>query len=362
LKTNYAAKILIVNILVLLLLLLGLEFGARLLGVKPLAGTEEPSPRYRSFCRRVAKEKLVVYNKFYTDSEGIFKARPNVFKSIPGEKGDDIINQDGFRGNDFKYVQTPATKIFLAGDSFTWGATAEPVTNSFACLLQAAGYYIYNAGIPGTGPAQYQKLVEKYVPVLKPDIVAVCLYVGNDLKPYPDPLQPGKNLHFITNFGFLNGYDERGNFFRDAEDVVSYVKKRFCGYCTNPWDYFLYKTVAGKAIFNVLSGPDRLTRDSRRAWVREALEHMRDVCRENQCAFMVFIIPARASGKTEKLLKKYGHVFEGFDVYIPEALAEQNYHRPPNNHFNNSGHGKFADFMVKTLSARGFLPVRDSSN
>ena len=115
-----------------------------------------------------------------------------MIESSAGEPGTCVINQDGFRGNDFKYVQTQATKIFLAGDSFTWGATAEPVTNSFASLLQAAGYYIYNAGIPGTGPAQYQQLVEKYVPLLKPDAVAVCLYAGNDLKPYPDPLHPGK--------------------------------------------------------------------------------------------------------------------------------------------------------------------------
>jgi hypothetical protein len=359
-----AFKILIVNGLILFILLLGLEWGARFFGVKPLAGAREPCPRYRNFCSRAANEKLVVYNRFYTDSEGIFKARSNVnlFQSLTGEKSDYVINADGFRGNDFKYVQTSKAKIFLVGDSYTWGATAVPLTNSFADLLQAAGYHVYNAGIPGTGPAQYQRLVEKYVPVLKPDIVAVCLYAGNDLKPYPDPLQPGKNLHFVTNFGFLSGYDERGNFFRDAGEAVSYVKKRFCGYCANPWDYFLYKTVVGKTVFNILNGRSHLVRDGRLMWVHESFVRINEICRQNNCAFMIFIIPVRAAGKTEKVLKKYGHVFEGFDVYSPGTLTAEDYHRPPNNHFNNSGHRKFADFMINTLTARGFLPVRGSSN
>jgi len=357
-----AAKILTVNGLILFMLLLGLESGARFFGVKPLAGPEEPGPRYRNFCKRAAHEKLIVFNRFYTDSEGIFKARPNVLQALPGEKDDCIINADGFRGNDFKYIQTAKTKIFLAGDSFTWGAKAEPVTNSFADLLQAAGYHVYNAGIPGTGPAQYQKLVEKYVSALKPDIVAVCLYVGNDLKAYHDTLQPGNNLHFVTNFGFLNGYDERGNFFRDASEAVSYAKKRFCGYCANPWDYFLYKTVVGKALFSMLNGRSHLVQDGRRAWVRNALAQINEICRRHNCILMIFVIPARAADKTEKQLKKYGHVFEGFEVHMPGALTAEDYHRPPNNHFNNSGHRKFADFMINTLAARGFLPSRDSSN
>ena len=89
---------------------------------------------------------------------------------------------------------------------------------------------------------------------------------------------------------------------------------------------------------------------------------MREVCRQNQCAFMVFIIPTRAARRTEKELKKYGSVFEGFDTYKPGTLTDDDYHRPPNDHFNNSGHRKFADFMIKTLTARGFPPVRDSSN
>jgi hypothetical protein len=62
-------------------------------------------------------------------------------------------------------------KNFFLGDSFTWGASAEPISKCFVDLVGNAGYLIFNTGIPGTKPNQYTYIAEKYIPILKPDFV-----------------------------------------------------------------------------------------------------------------------------------------------------------------------------------------------
>ena len=193
---------------------------------------------YKHICRRITTEKFEFYNKFYTDIDGIFKANPEFFSHSKNK----LINHDGFRGNPFEYVDTPRAKILLIGDSFTWGCTARPFTNCFADILQKSGYYVYNGGIPGVDPQQYALIAKKYTPILKPDVVAVCLYLGNDVSSSPLLMQPNKNLYYLTNFGNLLGYDDNGNFFKNAQEAFRYLKNRKCGHCANPWSYFLFKT------------------------------------------------------------------------------------------------------------------------
>jgi len=300
----------------------------------------------------------VIYNQFYTDSEGFFKANPQAFpRSNPRVDRGISINKDGFRGNEFKYIGTSKPKILLIGDSFTWGATANPLTNSFADLLQKAGYYVYNGGIPGTGPQQYAMVAEKYTPRLKHDIVAVCVYMGNDVSARPQLVKPGKNLHYGTSVGFLLGYDDNGNFFKDGQEAYRYLEKRKCGYCGNLWDSFLFKTVIGKGIYGLLHKGPGLPYDPSRKWIKIALKKIQDTCTANNSRMIVFLVPFKNQDTAKaKSIERNLPLFEGFCYYYPKNLEKSDYQLPPDQHFNNKGHRKFADFIIGILKQKGYYP------
>src|SRR5690606_31822779 len=76
------------------------------------------------------------------------------------------FNKDGFRGIEFKKHRTRCKRILVIGDSFVYGMSAKPFYNSFYDILLSQGYMVYAAGIPGTDPAQYAAIAEKYIPIL----------------------------------------------------------------------------------------------------------------------------------------------------------------------------------------------------
>jgi hypothetical protein len=180
-------------------------------------------PRYSNRAFRPVNQ-LKVNRSFLTDDEGVFKANPKYEWSAEYQ-----INSDGFRSVEFKQYETTRTKILFLGDSFTWGGSANPITNCFVDIVRRRGYLTFNTGIPGTGPTQYAYIAEKYVPLLKPDIVAVTFYMGNDLKP-PDPMLPYKNLYHITNAGWLSAFDENGNYMVPLDAYNLYFAKYNAAY------------------------------------------------------------------------------------------------------------------------------------
>jgi hypothetical protein len=103
------------------------------------------------------------------------------------------------------------------------GLPQNQITNSFVDIVERNGFITYNKGIGGTDPAQYAFLAEKYIPVLKTDIVAVMFYMGNDLLEVCRPMIAYKNLHYVTNAGWILGYNEDySRYFDTAHEAYSY--------------------------------------------------------------------------------------------------------------------------------------------
>ena len=296
-KAGRLARLVGINLLVFLALLAILEVALRVAGYRTLvqqyAAQEGESARIHAMiCDKLGRKKLVLFDHLFTDGEGIFRGRPGQ-QSVKGYP----FNADGFRGNPFVPVTSLRPTLLLVGDSFTWGASAKPLENSFADLLGAAGYHVYNAGIPGTGPAQYSRLVGKYVPRLKPMATLVFLYLGNDLKPVFELLQPNRNLHFVSNFGFLRGYDDAGRYFRDGIEAFDFLRKRYCGCIDSPLDAFLYHSALGRLTDRLLAGAGRMPLDQGQQRVLDELQRMREVCRQNGSRFFLFMIPVTQAGR-----------------------------------------------------------------
>lgn len=358
-------KIFAINIAVLILFLVALEIILRLAGMETLNGLELEDKgwqrKYKKICQAAQQNKLKFYNAFYTDSSSIYRANPQFnFDSLERYPGVSV-NAAGFRGSEFEPVDTKKTKILLVGDSYTWGAAAKPFTNSFADLIREAGYHVYNAGIPGTDPIQYANVLKKFVPLLKPDLAAVCLYLGNDVKRTPQVVAANKNLRYLTNYGMLRGFDDKGNHFNNAREALEYLKKRKCGYCKSLWAYFLHKTVIGRGIYEIIN-KNKLVTYKDNKWVTDTLKGMQSICEKNGCRFFLFLIPVVKRNETKRnSLKDNIHLFKELPHYHPENLQEADYQEPPNSHFNNRGHRKYADFIIEILKKEGYPPLKEEN-
>jgi len=355
-------RVVAINVLVLTALLTLLELAMRAGGMRPIyspaGGDAAEKNQYKRICDALRrKERVAAVANFYTDQRGIFRAAAVI--SLGTDRGGRArINQAGFRGNEFTPCETRKPKILFLGDSFTWGSAAIPLTESFPDLVERSGYYVYNGGIPGTDPQQYALLAESYVPLLEPDVTAVCLYLGNDFRNYAQPLLPNRNLHYVTRLGFIRGYDDRGNYFADGEQAVDYVRKRMCGCSDHLGDTLLYHTVVGKALTGLFHGGNRLKTDPQRKWVVECLERIRRVCRRQRSRLLLFLIPNKKPEKSRKNLKLI-ESFKGFAFHFPGEFTLAEYAPAPDNHFNNRGHRRFADFILHILEKEGFSPVRE---
>lgn len=97
------------------------------------------------------------------------------FRIKPGSNGHDAW---GCRN-----PSVPATaEVVAIGDSFTYGSTTRREESWPAVLAGLLGASVYNLATPGYGPAQYAYQLETKGLGLKPRLVVVGLYYGNDLE------------------------------------------------------------------------------------------------------------------------------------------------------------------------------------
>jgi hypothetical protein len=83
----------------------------------------------------------------------------------------------GFR-NAFIPEQPDAVAV---GDSFTYGYLAAQVNAWPNVLARETGLTVYNLSMGGWGPAQYLCATKVYAHVLRPRIIIIGLYLGNDI-------------------------------------------------------------------------------------------------------------------------------------------------------------------------------------
>jgi hypothetical protein len=85
--------------------------------------------------------------------------------------------KDGFRRNS----SIAPFHVAVVGDSFIEIGESERTTFSEQ-LKDRTGLSIINLGLGWYGPYQYLEIIKRYIPLLKPKIVIVALYAGNDIQ------------------------------------------------------------------------------------------------------------------------------------------------------------------------------------
>lgn len=275
------------------------------------------------------------------------------------------VNTAGFRSIEFKNYTTSKTKVLLLGDSYTWGRSAHPVTNSFADLLLANKLCVYNTGIVGADPAQYEAIARLWIPVLKPDVVCVNYYLGNDNLFYPRQPLANQPPWYVTNAGWLNAFP--AGFYVSPAVALQFAQangsipvengafNRFCSKTrigTQLW-FLLAKTGVlnpyGKQVTQLLH-QNRSIKKQRYSVSIQYLRRIEKICKDNNSKFILSVIPMYTEvNPDETLLSKL--LFPEMPFYMPRNLTTADYvATPADGHFNNSGHSKYTAHLLELIN------------
>jgi len=292
-------------------------------------------------------------------------------------KPDGVTNDQGFIGA-FNYDSTTigiirrkqGKKIVMAlGDSFLDGCCSDSMANSFAGLLSNKNEYAFlNFGIGGADPLQYRLIVEHYAPQLKPDLIVVNFFVGNDIMTYdrtPKPFIPHCYVpvgvgHWINaeppyhlappNF-VLKDFDTAMAFYHSWYTLKGKERSpilRFLGNSVIFSKIYLgleFKIKQAKIQKTLYSPPPNPQ------FSYKHLKFIHDYCNKNNIPFLLSVIPIPSDviNKVD-LRKKYGYVFNELEWTYLEDLKKGDYDGVgEGNHFNNAGHRKYAYFLDKLI-------------
>ncbi len=164
--------------LVAVLLALTVFFVIPELLVRAFSSTDQTSYRAISFGADANSAKL-----FVKDSEMHWGLRHDanvVFLGTPA-----VTDSRGFRVAKPREERAESSHVLCVGDSttFGWGV---PGTSVFATVLEKtlarrnpdAQWTVHNAGVPGFSSHQMRQMAERWIPILKPKVVVIC--IGNN--------------------------------------------------------------------------------------------------------------------------------------------------------------------------------------
>lgn len=130
------------------------------------------------------------YAPFQLDERLLYTLVPGasrVFQRPAASGGERIhyrVNRDGFRGEELA-TERAGARVVVYGDSFIQGEYTE-LPRTFAERLEhhlsgtGLGSEVVNAGVAGYGPDQVLRKMEAELPALRPDLVLVAIFAGND--------------------------------------------------------------------------------------------------------------------------------------------------------------------------------------
>jgi hypothetical protein len=270
------------------------------------------------------------------------------------------FNQDGFRSAPFKNYATKQLKVLVIGDSFVYGMDAHPQQNSFVDLLLSRGYLVYSAGIPGTDPAQYAAIAQKYIPIVKPDVVVSCFYTGNDYMSFCREPNEKEPLEHMTNAGLFssNPYGQ----YLNAENAYRYYLSfsTFSDSTHGLFDKVCAASSIGTVLWNGLYAQNLIQRDANRhdlpslnvpkdsVYTRTKVytDRLAVICSANEVPLIQTVIPNLDVPQFDfaGLNFLYGNSYR-----MPSTLNLDEDYFKRGIHFNNNGSLKYANFLDSLL-------------
>ncbi len=351
------------RLIVFLVLFLVAEIALRMVGYK--AGVIEDFYFHRG---EVQYDSLL-----YADEVGITHIVDGVELIVDGEiNSEGFLSSVEFTAESMDSIRESGKKIImLIGDSYAQGCCADSYNYSFANLInQSDDYEVLNFGIPGADPVQYRLIVEKYAPILKPDLILVTVYGGNDILEYDRTAKPFIPIAYpIKNGPWLNSegpiyLTKQGTYFKDFNEAKAHYFEYFSLWSDE--SSFFEKTIRYSVI---LSRPYMKWKTSKqynkiKYQMPDKLDHM-PYSKENLISLSAFasnlkipiqytLIPSPSDVISNlNLRKKYNFVFGEISYGVSDKLVIEDYDGDADaNHFNNQGHQKYAIYLTTLIDAK----------
>ena len=285
------------------------------------------------------------------------------------------FNKEGFKGIPTQpYTSTRCPKIMLVGDSFVYGLSASPITGSFYDRLLARGYLIYNFGIPGTDPAQYAAIIEKYIALLKPDAVVVCFFPGNDLMKFERQVKKEYPIEHLTNAGMLNTII-CGQYY-DAKSAYAYYLNLISVPQQGTFGKICSQSIISSLFWGLLYQVGWVAHPDREKWeqcdgistetsikiTRTYIDQWESVCKKENVRLFNAILPdidSKANDQNglrtdrELMEKLFGQNYRAPADYRFKA---QEHYYGDDKHFNSDGSRIYANFLDSMLRQAGITP------
>lgn len=310
------------------------------------------------------EEELVETPEYYVDSTGLYRANPKfVHESYA------VLNADGFRSIPMDTLDAEdRRRILWIGDSFVWGGSAEPLTESFVDRVSRQTDWLgYNTGIPGASPAHYAKAAERFIPELRPDDVVTVFYMSNDVLYEYQEVGPFQSPWYITNAGWLSAYMD-GLYFETPQAAYDYYIRRFSIPDTDQkWvNRVCSWTSIGTRIWHLaawigwVERYDTEIRANIEAHEKalsptpvsaDYLTRIRELSEQYGARFHLFVIQIH-SHLDENIDETHPGLFGELEWQLCPDLERSDYYEWPNGHFKNSGHEKMADFIQEELAKK----------
>jgi len=105
------------------------------------------------------------------------------------------VNSRGFYDEEPRPRDPGIPLVASIGDSFAAGVVPHHYHFTTVIERELPGVRVENLGVPATGPPEYRYLLEYEALPLRPDVVLVNLFVGNDVATRPPARTAGAGLH-----------------------------------------------------------------------------------------------------------------------------------------------------------------------
>jgi len=279
-----------------------------------------------------------------------------------------MINNEGYHDSDNFTEISPnsdSLRILAAGDSFTWGASAD-VGSSYIDVLESDVKKVYpgmvwNTGVPATGTNHAFFTTKKYLPLQKSNYVVLGFFVAND---FGDNLLPYDNLVFNNLASCYNLYDYDRDFKPFKISKREAFKKATGTYPTEELNFLQkilirsrFLTFMGSLkdkIVNRMSGNKKRATEQEDKMTTQYLTQLKDYVKENGAELIVLVIPSLedvSKGKQYhyKSLIKILNVLSVKYVEPFDQFTKDDYLTVGGGHWKNSGHIKAGHALSKYL-------------
>jgi hypothetical protein len=302
----------------------------------------------------------------------------NRFRGQPRSRDYDFqLNTRGFKDREFAEEKAPGTfRILGIGDSFAFGVV--PYRHNYLTLLEATldrpgrPVEVINMGIPGLFPRDYLAVLVDEGLALRPDMVIVSFFVGND---FPETV--GQPLHTHSYLASLVVFLRALG--RTHEGLVIHRRPTYDDEAPTFSDEAFLEIERGRAAIFDLARPDFA---ARLAAAVDPLRHIQQIGERRGIELLVVIIPdelqvspalqaaviagpggrpasldfARPSHALRDALRARG--IDVLDLLEPFRLAagRRRLYKPNDTHWNIAGNELAAGLIARHLAERPLRP------